>query len=148
MDTTTLHPDFKELLKLFNEESVEYLLIGSYAVGVHGYPRGTVDMDIWIAVNPANADRVMRALNSFGFGNVVNREWFLDPKKIVRMGVPPYRIEISTEISGVTFEECYPRRVSAVVDGIPTKVISLPDLRINKRAAGRDKDLNDLKNLP
>ncbi|HUO07251.1 MAG TPA: DUF6036 family nucleotidyltransferase [Phycisphaerae bacterium] len=148
MDTTTLHPDFKELLKLFNEENVEYLLIGSYAVAVYGYPRGTVDMDLWIAVNPANADRVMSALRKFGFGNVVDREWLLDPKKIVRMGVPPYRIEISTEISGVNFDECYPRRLAAVVDGIPTQVISLPDLKINKRAAARDKDLNDLKNLP
>jgi predicted nucleotidyltransferase len=147
MDTTILHPDFKELLNLLNEEQVEYLLIGGYAVAVYGYPRGTVDIDFWIAVTPENADRLMRAMNRFGFGNVVARDWFLDPDKVVRMGHPPYRVEILTKISGVDFINCYARRKSAVIDGVPTQVISLEDLKLNKTASGREKDLNDLKHL-
>jgi hypothetical protein len=144
----TLHPDFKELLRLLREEKVEYLLIGGYAVSFHGYPRGTVDIDFWIAVNPINADRVMRVLDRFGFGGLVDRGTLLIPDKIIRMGIPPYRIEISTSISGVDFFDCYGRRIFGSIDGCPADIISLEDLRINKLASGRDKDLNDLKHLP
>src|SRR5215475_8749269 len=104
----TLPPDFKEFLRLLNTHDVEYLLIGGYAVGYHGYPRATNDLDIWIAVHPDNAERVTRALREFGFDVPgLSSKLFLDDKRIVRMGVPPLRIEVMTSISGVAFEECY-----------------------------------------
>ena len=146
---TQLHPDFKDFLRLLNEEQVEYLLIGGYAVGIHGYPRATADIDFWIAINPDNAQKVTKALARFGFGETgVNPGMFQQPNQIIRMGLPPYRIEISTGISGVIFEDCYQRRLETVLDGVTVNVISLQDLKINKRASGRNKDLADLDNLP
>jgi len=103
---------------LINAHKVEYLLIGGYAVSYHGYPRATVDMDIWIAVRPANADRVVAALNEFGFDLPdLSPELFLRPWQIIRLGVPPARIEIATTISGVDFAECYAERVEETLGG-------------------------------
>lgn len=141
--------DFKEFLKLLSENEVEYLLIGGYAVGYYGYPRATNDIDVWIAVNPRNAVRVVDALISFGFDTPeLNAQLFLQPNQIIRMGMPPIRIEISTSISGVQFDECYAERVETTLDGVPVALISLRHLKMNKRASGRYKDLNDLENLP
>ena len=143
-----LPPDFKEFLKLLNSHRVEYLLIGGYAVGYHGYPRPTGDMDVWIAVKPDNAARVARALTDFGFSpEDVPTSLFMEPGRITRMGVPPLRLEIITGISGVKFEECFARRVTAAIDGVEVDLIALDDLRTNKKASGRHKDLNDLEQL-
>lgn len=145
----TLPLDFKEFLRLLNEKGVEYLLIGGYAVGYYGYPRATNDIDVWIAIAPDNAERVVAALREFGFDTPdLSAGLFLIPNKIVRMGMPPMRIEISTSISGVAFAECYAERVTAEIDSVTVNIISLRHLRINKRASGRHKDLNDLDNLP
>jgi hypothetical protein len=137
-------------LRLLNANQVRYLLVGGYAVGLHGYPRATVDMDVWIAVSPENANRTLGALAEFGFGADTGAALglLIKPGKTIRMGVAPLRIEIQTVISGVEFEECYARRVLAELDGIPVPVISADDLKTNKRAAGRLKDLADLDNLP
>jgi len=136
-------------LKLLNANRVEYLLIGGYAVGYHGYPRATGDMDIWVAVNPENAAKTVVALKEFGFDvPELSAELFLRQNQIVRMGVPPMRIELTTTISGVNFEECYAARVVAELDGVKVNLIHLRHLKINKKAAGRHKDLNDLENLP
>jgi predicted nucleotidyltransferase len=141
--------DFKEFLKLLNEKGVRYLLIGGYAVGYHGYPRATNDMDIWIAVNPENAERVVDALHAFGFDlPELTPDLFLQENKIIRMGNPPMRLEITTGISGVEFDDCYTNRVVDVLDGVEVNVIDLPHLKVNKKAAGRLKDLADLENLP
>jgi hypothetical protein len=149
MVTIHLPPDFKEFLKLLSAHQIKYLLIGGYAVGYHGYPRATADMDIWIAMNSENAEKVVTALKQFGF-NVPDLavEMFLKPNQIIRMGVPPVRIEILTTISGVSFEECYPARVVDELDGVEVNLISLRHLKINKKAFGRHKDLDDLENLP
>lgn len=144
-----LPPDFKEFLKLLNDKGVEYLLIGGYAVGYHGYPRATNDINIWIAIDEKNAERVVKALREFGFDlPELTPELFLEKNQIVRMGVPPIRIEINTGISGVEFQECYPERVTDKLDDIWVHIISLHHLKINKQASGRHKDLNDLENLP
>jgi hypothetical protein len=144
-----LPSDFKEFLKLLNEKEVRYLLIGGYAVGYHGYPRATNDMDIWIALHPDNAERVVTALRDFGFNlPELTPEIFLKENAIIRMGVPPMRLEISTGISGVDFEECYVNRIEDILDGIQVTIIDLQHLKINKKAAGRLKDLADLENLP
>jgi len=149
MVTIHLPPDFKEFLKLLNAQQVEYLLIGGYAVGYYGYPRATADMDLWIAMNPQNAEKVVAILKEFGFDVPdLSMEVFVKPSQIIRMGVPPVRIEIMTTISGVSFEECYPERVKDELDGVEVNLISLRHLKINKKAFGRHKDLNDLENLP
>jgi hypothetical protein len=144
-----LPPDFKEFLKLLNAHQVEYLLIGGYAVGYHGYPRATADMDIWIAMNPANAEKVVTVLREFGFNLPdLSPKLFLKEWQIVRLGVPPVRIEIATTISGVNFSECYAEKVLSELDGEQVKLISLKHLKINKKASGRHQDLADLENLP
>ncbi len=149
MATIHLPPDFKELLKLFNAHQIEYLLIGGYAVGYYGYPRATADMDLWVAVNPQNAGKIVSVLKEFGFDlPELSEELFLKDDQVVRMGLPPIRIEIVTTISGVNFRECYAEKVSADLDGVKVDIISLNHLKINKKASGRHKDLNDLDNLP
>ena len=149
MDTTQLPPDFKDFLRLLTDHQVRYLLIGGYAVGHFGYVRATADIDVWIARDEANAERLVRLLREFGFDVPdLNAELFLTKHRIVRMGVPPIRIEIHTTVSGVEFEDCYSRRVEGMFDGITVAVVSLGDLKSNKRASNRAKDLADLENLP
>ncbi len=149
MATIRLPPDFKEFLKLLNAHQVEYLLIGGYAVGYHGYPRATVDMDIWIAINPGNADKIVAALKEFGFDLPnLSPGLFLKEWQIIRMGVPPVRIELATTISGVNFSECYAQKVTDKVDGVQVNLISLEHLKLNKKTAARHKDLADIENLP
>lgn len=149
MATTRLPPDFKDFLRLLSAHRVEYLLIGGYAVGYHGYPRATADMDLWIARTPANAGSLLAALREFGFPeSSIPTDAFLEENKIIRMGVPPMRIEIITSISGVAFEDCYRERVNDTIDGVEVNIISLARLKENKRAAARLKDLADLEQLP
>lgn len=149
MATIHLPPDFKEFLQLLNAHQVKYLLIGGYAVGYHGYPRATADMDIWIALHRENAERVVAALKAFGFDlPELSADLFLKEDQIVRMGVPPVRLEIMTTISGTKFDECYAERITDILDGIEVHLISLKHLKINKRDSGRYKDLSDLENLP
>lgn len=149
MATIRLPNDFKDFLKLLNANRVEYLLIGGYAVGYHGYPRATGDMDIWVAINPENAARIVVALKEFGFAvPELSAELFLRQSQIVRMGFPPVRIELTTSISGVEFQECYAAKIVAELDGVKVNLIDLKHLKINKKASGRYKDLNDLENLP
>ena len=144
-----LPSDFKEFLKLLNDAEVEYLLIGGYAVGYHGYPRTTADMDIWVAISAENASRLVGVFRRFGMRDAkLTPELFLKSGKIIRMGVPPMRIEILTEIDGVRFDECYAAREVVRLDGQSVDLISLRHLRMNKFASGRHKDLDDLEHLP
>lgn len=144
-----LPPDFREFLKLLNDAEVEYLLIGGYAVGYHGYPRTTADMDVWVAISAANAARLVDVFHRFGMRDArLTPELFLQSGKIIRMGVPPMRIEVLTEIDGVDFDECYARRERVTMDGLNVNLISLTHLRKNKQASGRHKDLDDLEHLP
>jgi hypothetical protein len=144
-----LPADFKEFLRLLTSYQVEYLLVGGYAVGYYGYPRATGDMDIWVALAPQNAQRLVQVLQDFGFGSAgLAEDTFLAENKIIRMGNPPFRIEILTSISGVEFHECYAHRIADVIDGVLVNLIDLDHLKQNKRASGRYKDLNDLDNLP
>lgn len=148
MALTPLPPDFSSFLRLLNENDVEYLLVGGYAVGYYGYVRATADIDLWIPHDLKNADRLVLALGKFGFDvPELNAELFMKDDRIVRMGVPPMRIEIQTSISGVEFEACYEERVVARWDDLDVPVISLDRLIENKRAAGPLKDLADLQYL-
>ena len=144
-----LPKDFKEFLRLLRAHGVEYLLIGGWAVGYHGYPRATEDLDIWIALAPENVVRVVDVLMEFGFevpsstANLLHQE-----DQVVRMGVEPIRIELLTSISGVDFQECYRERLETLLDSEAVSLISLRHLKINKKASGRLKDLADLEYLP
>jgi predicted nucleotidyltransferase len=141
--------DFKDFLQLLNDHGVEYLLVGGYAVGYHGYPRATVDLDIWVAVTSDNARKLVDVFKEFGFDvNELREELFLKENKIIRIGEPPLRIEGMPSVSGVHFDSCYQKRMVEVVDGTQVNFIDLENLKLNKRAAGRHKDLNDLENLP
>jgi len=144
-----LPPDFKEFLKLLKEHDIRYLLIGGYAVGYHGYARATEDMDIWVAVDSENAKKLVSVLKAFGFDHPdLKPELFLQEKKIIRMGMPPMRLKITTSISGVEFDECYQKRIIDELDGIQVNLIDLENLKKNKKASGRSKDIADLEKLP
>ena len=148
MATIRLPSDFKEFLRLLGAHQVEYLLVGGYAVAYHGYARATADMDIWVRRSPENAERLVEALKEFGFDVPgLAPELFLKEDQIVRMGVPPLRIEIITSVSGIAFEDCYPHRIVDELDGVEVNVIDREHLKLNKRAAGRHKDLDDLEHL-
>jgi phage replication-related protein YjqB (UPF0714/DUF867 family) len=148
MDTTHLPPDFKEFIRFINSAGVEYLLIGGYAVGFHGAPRFTADMDVWVGTQRGNAERLGLALEQFGFRDPeVTSGRFLKPDTVFRIGRPPLQIDVVTEISGCDFSECYSRRETLTRDGVEISVISLDDLKRNKQASGRAKDLGDLDGL-
>jgi predicted nucleotidyltransferase len=145
---TRLPKDFREFLQLLDKHNVRYLLIGGYAVGYHGYPRATADIDIWIEPNISSATKIVQVLSEFGIeGKDLSKDLFLQTDKIVRLGNPPLRIEIMTSISGVDFISCYVDKVEDFIDDIPVKIISLEHLKINKRSANRHKDLDDLEKL-
>ncbi len=140
--------DFKEFLQLLNSKKIEYLVIGGYAVGFHGYPRATGDMDVWISTNEKNALKMVDALKMFGFDlPVLDKDLFLKENKIIRMGVPPMRLEILTSIDGVSFDKCYKNRVVVDFETFKVNFISKGDLLINKRSSGRPQDLVDFDKL-
>jgi len=140
--------DFREFLRLLRDHRVEYMVIGGWAVGLHGYPRATDDLDIWVAISSANANRIVRALLDFGFDSPdLSTDLFLNENRIIRMGVEPNRIELMTSISGVQFDQCYGERLETMLDNEPVSLINLRHLRVNKKASGRLKDLSDLEHL-
>ena len=149
MAIPALPKDFNEFLKSLNSNLVEYLLIGGYAVGIYGHIRATNDLDIWVLCSEENAAKVCLAVREFGFpAPGLTPELFLAPNNIVRMGLPPIRIEILTTISGVEFEKYYAERRMFQIDDITVPVINLAHLRQNKAARARAKDLADLESLP
>lgn len=136
---------FLDLLRLLNAHGARYLVVGGYAVVFHSRYRSTMDFDVWIAPGLENAQCVAKALTEFAFPETgVDPAIFLRPDVMIRMGVPPHRIELLTKISGVEFEACYPRRVTDKVGDIEVSYIGKEDLIVNKRASGRYKDLDDL----
>jgi hypothetical protein len=148
MDTTHLPPDFKEFIQYINSAGVEYLLVGGYAVGFHGAPRFTADMDIWVRNDPSNALKLGQALQCFGFRDPeIIQGGFLKSESVFRIGRPPLQVDILTDASGCEFIACYSRREIMSRDGLDISVISLDDLKTNKRASGRPKDLGDLDAL-
>ena len=143
-----LNKDFKEFVGLLDSTNVEYLLVGGYALAAHGHPRYTGDIDFWVNPTPENAVRLMQALTAFGFGGLgLTRDDFMQPDAVVQLGYPPARIDLLTAIDGVSFDACYARRRRLRVDGVELSLIDVDDLRANKRASGRLKDLADLEAL-
>ncbi len=143
-----LNQDFKEFIQSLNANGVRYLVVGGYAVAVHGHPRYTKDMAVWIARDEENAARMVRALEDFGFGSLGLREVdFLEPDQIIQLGYPPVRIDVLTTLVGVDFEECFPTKLEVPVDDVVAYFIDIENLKKNKKASGRLQDLADLENL-
>jgi predicted nucleotidyltransferase len=143
-----LNQDFKEFIQSLNDNGVRYLVVGGYAVALHGHPRYTKDLDVWIEMSTENASRLIKALKQFGFGSLgLKEEDFLVADQVVQLGQPPNRIDLLAAASGVNFETCYRSRLSVEVDGVPVAFIDLENLRKNKQATGRLQDLADLENL-
>jgi len=143
-----IHPDFKELLVLFNAHNVDYVIVGGFALALHGAPRFTGDLDVLVRPNPANARRVMTALAAFGF----NLPWlsvddFLAPDKVVQFGLPPVRIDLMTSITGVSWEDIGTHKVAGTLGDVPVFYLGREQFITNKRASGRKKDLADIEAL-
>ena len=144
-----LTPEFREFLACLNRAGVEYLLVGGFAVNHYGHHRSTNDIDFWIAVSDANFDRLLAAVRDFFGGDLEGLDKkFLENHEALFFGGVPNKIEVFKHCSGLNFSDAYPRRVKTMIDGVPVTMISLDDLKANKRASGRHKDLADLENLP
>jgi hypothetical protein len=144
-----LNEDFLELLAALNAAEARFLVVGAYAVGVHGRPRATKDLDIWIEASAPNAIRVLVALRQFGapLGDLTEAD-FASPGTGFKMGAPPRRIDILTKISDVDFAAAWPRRIEAEFGpDVRCGVIGIDDLIANKKAAGRPQDLADVDGL-
>lgn len=139
-----LNPDYKDILSAFDEEKVEYLLVGAYALAVHGLARATGDIDLWVKRSEENAGKIMRALAAFGAPlSEISKEDFMTPELVFQIGVAPRRIDLLTSLTGVAFEEAWPAREEIELEGIRIPVISRIHLIQNKRATGRPKDIAD-----
>lgn len=142
-----LNPDFKEFAELLNAHRVDYLVVGGYALAAHGHPRYTGDIDFWLDRSPKNVERLLAALNEFGFGALGLRAEDFGPDAVIQLGQPPRRIDLLMGIDGVEFGDCHARREVITLDGLPLNFIGLEDFKTNKRATGRHKDLADLDAL-
>jgi hypothetical protein len=143
-----LNQDFKEFIASLNANEARYLVVGGYAVALHGYPRYTKDLDIWVEMTAENAAKILKALDQFGFGSLeIAVSDFTLPDRMLQLGYPPGRIDILTTLPGVEFVECYAARTTVNVDGVLVNFIDLENLKKNKKATGRHQDLADLENL-
>lgn len=143
-----LNEDYKDILLALSAEKVKFLLVGAYALAVHGYPRATLDMDLWIMPSPQNADAVLRALYRFGAPlHDLTKEDLQKTDTVFQIGVAPRRIDIITSASGLQFEDVYQRALLIRIEGIEVRVPAIDDLIKNKRASGRTKDLADAEAL-
>ncbi len=140
--------DFKEFIESLNANQARYLVIGGYAVALHGHPRYTKDLDVWVEQSRENAQALIQALEQFGMGSLgLTADDFSVPDQVVQLGYPPNRIDILGTVSGVEFADCYEHRVKVVIDGVEVNFIDLENLKKNKKASGRLQDLADLENL-
>lgn len=143
-----LNEDYKDMLRALSEERVKFLLVGAYALAAHGYPRATMDIDIWVMPSPENADAVLRALLRFGAPlSNITREDLKRTGTVFQIGVAPRRIDIITAASGLQFEGTYERSLTVDIEGVEVHIPSVDDLICNKKASGRTKDLADAEAL-
>jgi hypothetical protein len=143
-----MNPDFVDLLRAFVEHDVRFLVVGAYALAHHGRPRATGDLDVWVDATPENAPRVMRALAAFGapMGDLADAD-FAAPRIVYQLGVPPGRIDILTQLTGITFAEAWPGRVPGAFGDLTVDFIGRDAFIRNKRATGRARDLADIEDL-
>ncbi len=143
-----LHQDYKEFIKLLNETKVEYLVVGAFALAFHGLPRYTGDIDFWVNNTEANSKKVYSCLKEFGFpmSKITERD-FMSEDLIFQMGYPPVRIDIITGVSGLNFENSFKNKEIRKSGSIKIYYINIDDLKKNKKASGRAKDLADLEEI-
>lgn len=140
--------DYKDMLCALVDESVDFLLVGAYALAAHGFPRATVDIDLWIRPSPENAQKVYKALARFGAPLLeVSPDDFLREDAVVQIGVAPRRIDFVTGVSGLTYDDASRGAVEREIDGVRVRILSMRDLIRNKLASGRPKDVEDAKTL-
>jgi hypothetical protein len=145
---TMLNEDYKEMLKCLVDEKAKFLLVGAYAMAAHGYPRATMDIDIWVMPDPDNANAVMRALKRFGAPLQNLKKSDLEQEGTVfQIGIAPRRIDIITAATGLQFDNAYANALRIEIEEIPIRILSIPDLIRNKRSTGRTKDLADAEVL-
>ena len=138
--------DFKEFLELLNANNVHYLIVGGYAVSYYSRPKFTNDIDVWLENSENNAEKTLKVLKEFGFGDLdISKTDLLNPNRIIQLGYAPIRIDLLMGIKEIKFAEAYPSRTQGEYLGIKADFISLKDLIKNKKACGREKDLQDLK---
>jgi hypothetical protein len=143
-----MNPDFVDLLRAFVACEVRFLVVGAYALALHGRPRATGDLDIWVEPTAGNATRIMKALAQFGAPlDQVSEADFARPGVVYQIGVPPRRIDILTELTGVSFEEAWPERLQRPFGEVTVDFIGRAAFLRNKRATGRPKDLGDIEGL-
>jgi len=143
-----LNKDYKEILLSLIDENVRFILVGAYAIAAHGYPRATMDIDIWVMPSPDNADSVLRAVKKFGAPlHGLTSDDLQKPDTIFQIGVAPRRIDIITGASGLDFESTYANSIPIEIEGITIHIPSLDDLICNKKASGRAKDIADAEAL-
>ncbi|MBN1128647.1 MAG: nucleotidyltransferase [Chitinispirillaceae bacterium] len=143
-----IHQDFEEFLRFLKEENAEYVIVGGYAVAFHGYVRATNDMDLFFRATEKNIVRIRNALKKFGLDTTADQaKEFSDPGSIIRMGIPPVRLELINNISGLSFDEVWGHRISGKYGTVSVNYLSFADLLINKKASGRPKDLADFDEL-
>jgi hypothetical protein len=143
-----IHTDFKELLELFNKHKVEYIVVGGYALAFHGAPRFTGDIDLFVRPAHENAQKILAALDEFGFGSLdLSEKDFTTPGQVIQLGVPPIRIDIITRVSGVSWDKANLDKVPGQYDQAPVFFIGREDFITNKKATGRKKDNADIEAL-
>ena len=143
-----LNEDYRDMLHVLSKEKVRFILVGAYALAAHGYPRATMDIDIWVMPSPENADAVLRALNRFGAPlHNLTKEDLLREGTVFQIGVAPRRIDIITAASGLQFEPTYLNSISVNIEETEVRIPSIDDLILNKRATGRTKDMADAEAL-
>lgn len=143
-----LNRDYRELLSLFADSGVDYLLVGAYAMAAHGQPRATMDIDLLIDPSPANIDRVVAALSAFGApAHAIDRDALGSPGMVVQIGVAPRRIDLLSRLTGVDSEAAFANALRVGIDGLCISVLALDDLIENKRATGRPQDRLDAERL-
>ncbi len=144
----SVHSDFKDILRVFNDCQVEYLIVGGYAVALHAEPRYTKDLDLWVRANDENARAVFQALRTFGAPLTgLTEDDFAHEGYFYQLGVPPIRVDILMSIKGVPFQDAWTRRVETEFDGVKAFFISKADLIVAKLAAGRPQDIIDAQLL-
>jgi len=143
-----LNEDFRAFIKLLNDHDVKYLIVGGYAVALHGYPRYTKDLDFWVWLNQENAEKIIKTLHKFGFAALgLTTDDFLNAENVVQLGYPPNQIDLITEVTGLTFEPCFANRQEVEMEGLKINFIALDDLIENKRQTGRLQDKADVEKL-
>lgn len=143
-----LNDDYRDILQALNAEQVEFILVGAYALAAHGYPRATMDIDIWVRPTLANAKAVLRALKEFGAPlHGLSSEDLCEDDTVFQIGVAPCRIDLITGATRLKFEEVIANCKKSEIDGIPLNILSVDDLIINKSATGRPKDAVDVVEL-